>query len=141
MPGSWSLNPHVSITSPTPFNITTGSDNNGDTLFTDRPAFVSPDDPRGVSTRFGFLTPFPEPGDELIPRNLGRETWLADVSLSLSKSYPLPRGSVSVGTNVQNLLNQTRLTGFGGTLLSPTFGQPTSAQRGRRVDLTLRYSF
>ena len=43
----------ISISSGRPFNITTGRDNNSDTLFTDRPAFARPGDVGAISTAFG----------------------------------------------------------------------------------------
>ncbi len=36
------ITPSLSIASGRPFNITTGADNNGDTIFADRPAFAAP---------------------------------------------------------------------------------------------------
>ena len=70
LPGGWSVIPFVTLTSAVPYNITTGFDNNGDTLFTDRPAFAREGDPNAILTPFGLLTPNPEPGDQLIPRNV-----------------------------------------------------------------------
>ena len=55
-----------------PFNITTGRDNNGDTVFTDRPAFATDlAKPGVVVTRFGAFDPNPAPGQAIIPRNYG----------------------------------------------------------------------
>ena len=36
LPRRWTVSPHVTLTSPQPFNVLTGFDNNGDTVFTDR---------------------------------------------------------------------------------------------------------
>ena len=41
LPWEVRVNPFVILSSGRPFNITTGRDNNGDTLFTDRPAFAT----------------------------------------------------------------------------------------------------
>ena len=143
LPRRWTVSPHVTLTSPQPFNVLTGFDNNGDTVFTDRPAFASPDDPTAVLTAFGLLTSNPQPGDRLVPRNLGREHWLLDVSLRVHKDFDLGSlpGRMSVAADVQNLFNLTRLVGFSGTLNSPTFGTPNSGLEGRRVSLSLGYSF
>ena len=143
LPGGWYVSPYVFVTSAAPFNITTGFDNNSDTLFTDRPAFAREGDPNAILTPFGLLTPNPEPGDQLIPRNLGRERRLINVSLNLSKSFPvnLLDGRVRFGVDVQNLFNETLLNGYNRVLVSPVFGQPNSALNGRRINLSLSYSF
>ena len=143
LPGGWSVNPYVIATSAVPFNITTGFDNNGDTLFTDRPAFAQEGDPNAILTPFGLLTPRPQPGDSPIPRNLGRERRLFNVSLNVSKSFPvsLLYGSISFSVDIQNLLNHALLTGYNGVLVSPVFGEPYSGLDGRRVDLSLKFAF
>src|SRR5436853_3514173 len=40
MPYGFSLNPFVIVSSGNPFNITTGLDTNGDSLFTERPTYA-----------------------------------------------------------------------------------------------------
>ena len=70
-----------------PFNITTGRDNNGDTMFTDRPAFATdPNRPGVVQTKWGLLDPNPTPGQTIIPRNYGTGPGMFLVSLNLSKT-------------------------------------------------------
>ena len=71
-----------------PFNITTGVDTNGDTLFTERPAFATDlDEPGVVITPFGALDPTPAPGQKVIPRNIGRGPGFMSVSFSLGKAF------------------------------------------------------
>lgn len=57
-----------------PFNITTGADNNGDSLYNDRPSFAtSASKPTDVvHTIYGDLNLHPQPGEEIVPVNLGR---------------------------------------------------------------------
>src|SRR5690606_37320594 len=45
LPQQWIVSLFAIARSGRPFNITTGRDDNRDTLFGDRPAFASPDDP------------------------------------------------------------------------------------------------
>jgi hypothetical protein len=72
----------------TPFNITTGRDTNGDTLFTERPAFATDlNEPGVVMTPFGALDPTPSPGQTIIPRNIGRAPGFMSVSFSLGKAF------------------------------------------------------
>jgi hypothetical protein len=125
------LSPSISIASGRPFNITTGRDNNGDTRFTDRPAFASAGDPAAIQTAFGAFDPNPRPGAEIIPRNLGREPRQIDV---------LTR-RVAVTLDVQNLFNNARLYGSTGVLTSELFGRPNLALNGRRLWMTARYGF
>lgn len=71
-----------------PFNITTGRDTNGDTYFSERPAFATDlSEPGVVVTPFGAFDPTPSPGQTIIPRNFGRGPGFASVSFSLGKSF------------------------------------------------------
>ena len=95
LPWGIQLSPNVYAASAAPFNITTGSDNNGDTLFTDRPAFALAGDPGAIVTPFGIFNPNPQPGDTIIPRNYGHGPREVSVNLNLSKtfSFGLPANS------------------------------------------------
>jgi hypothetical protein len=87
LPWGLKASPLVFVKSGRPFNITTGLDNNGDTLFTDRPAFSSPDDIDRVVTRFGVFTPSPRLGGPIIPRNFGHGPGQVSVNLNFSKTF------------------------------------------------------
>jgi hypothetical protein len=83
-----SLSPFITFRSGVPFNITTGIDNNNDTLFTDRPAFVtSPSEPGIVITRFGAFDPTPDPGDIIIPRNYGHGSSFFVTNLRVAREF------------------------------------------------------
>lgn len=82
------LNPLIMLTSGRPFNITTGRDTNGDSLFTERPAFATDLTKPGVLvTRFGAFDPNPAPGQQLIPRNYGDGPSFFNVNLGLSRTF------------------------------------------------------
>jgi hypothetical protein len=102
LPWQVRLNPSVNFSSGSPFNITTGRDNNRDTLFNDRPAFASADDSEAIITRFGVFNPNPQPGDEIIPRNFGQGPGSVNVSLNISKTFnfgpTLGRGAARVAS-------------------------------------------
>jgi hypothetical protein len=138
LPGGLNLTPSILVASGAPFNITTGRDNNNDTIFADRPAFAQPGDPGAIATLYGVLNPNPAPGDRIIPRNFGREPRQITADLSLSKS--MLKG-LTVTVDAANLLNTTRLVGSNGVLTSPVFGMPNRALNGRRLELTIRYGF
>lgn len=70
------------------FNITTGRDTNGDTFFSERPAFATDlNEPGVVVTPFGAFDPTPSPGQKIIPRNFARGPGFSSVSLSIGKSF------------------------------------------------------
>lgn len=87
LPFELRLNPFIALSSGRPFNITTGTDLNGDTNFSDRPAFANPGDPGAIVTKFGVFNPNPRPGDEIIPRNFGQSPGVISVNLSVSKTF------------------------------------------------------
>lgn len=71
-----------------PFNIITGRDTNGDTFFSERPAFATDlTKPGVVVTPYGAFDPNPSPGQELIPRNYGRGPGFASVSLNIGRQF------------------------------------------------------
>jgi len=87
LPYGMRVSPFFSASTGRPFNITTGSDNNGDTLFTDRPSFANIGDPDAIIARFGALSPNPRPGDQIIPRNFGDGPGQVSLNLNLSKTF------------------------------------------------------
>jgi len=53
----------------------------------------------------------------------------------------VPGPKLAFNVNAQNLLNNTRLTGYSGVQTSPLFGKPLGAAAGRTVMLGLNLSF
>ncbi|MDZ7637983.1 MAG: carboxypeptidase regulatory-like domain-containing protein [Bryobacterales bacterium] len=87
-PWGFSLNPFVMYRSGMPFNITTGRDNNGDTVFNDRPALASDlSRPGVVQTAWGAFDPNPLPGAQIIGRNFGEGPGQFTVNLRLSRTW------------------------------------------------------
>jgi hypothetical protein len=94
------ISPFIFLASGRPFNITTGRDNNGDTLFMDRPAIANSDDPGAIITPFGVFNPNPGSGDQIIRRNFGEGTGQITVNLNVSKTFSLNgRATVRAGPN------------------------------------------
>ena len=121
-----------------PYTITTGTDDNGDSIFNDRPLFV--------------------------PRNSARLPWRSTLAANVSYTIPLgasggegrggggrggPRGrgpggrqrGITINVQVNNLTNRANYSGFSGVMTSPYFMQATSVSNPRQVDLTLRFNF
>jgi len=132
----------VTAASAQPFNITTGRDDNGDSLFTDRPAFGELGAPGVVTTPYGVFNPTPAPGDRIIPRNFGREASQVRLDLRVGKTFGVGAGvKLELTADAQNLLNRANLSDFNGVLTSPVFGRPNRAVNPRRVSLGTRLSF
>ncbi|MBD0370120.1 MAG: carboxypeptidase regulatory-like domain-containing protein [Pyrinomonadaceae bacterium] len=88
LPWGIRLNPYVVAYSGVPFNITIGRDINGDTLFTERPAFATDlTRPSVVATRFGTFDTNPVAGQEIIPRNFGQGPAFFTTNLRISKTW------------------------------------------------------
>lgn len=83
------LNPLIFASTGSPFNITTGRDDNGDTFFTDRPAFASASTlPENLRvTPFGDFDINPLPGTPIIPRNYGQNPGQFTVNLRMNKNF------------------------------------------------------
>jgi hypothetical protein len=87
-PWALRLSPFIIVHSGQPFNITTGRDNNGDNIFTDRPAFAADlGRPGVVVTPYGAFDPNPGPGEIIIPRNYGEGPGYFSVNLRLSRTF------------------------------------------------------
>jgi hypothetical protein len=91
LPKGIRLSPFMMANSGTPFNITTGEDNNGDSIFNDRPAYA----PAGatgtniVKTQWGMFDTNPTTGETIIPISLGTGPGQFSLNLRLSKTIGL----------------------------------------------------
>lgn len=111
LPWGVRINPFINARSGTPFNITTGRDNNRDNQFTDRPAFANPGDPGAIITRFGVFNPDPLPGDQIIPRNYGQGPGFFTANVSVSKTFgfgPPPNNFPRAGAGGGNSQDNTQ---------------------------------
>jgi hypothetical protein len=87
-PAGINLNMFLIGNSGQPFNITTGRDTNGDTRFSERPAFATDlDEPGVIVTPLGAFDPTPAPGQTIIPRNFGRGPGYLSVNMSIGKAF------------------------------------------------------
>jgi hypothetical protein len=134
----------------TPYNVTTGFDDNGDGLFTDRPAGEPRNGARGpwqwdlgarLSYALGFGTrPQAGPG--------GGQT----VIMIGGGGGGMPAGGFTGGAAekryrvefyvaAQNLTNHHNYIGHSGVRISPFFGQPTNVLNPRKVEVGMRFGF
>jgi hypothetical protein len=98
-PWGLSLSPMIIVASGAPFNITIGRDLNGDTLFTERPAFATDlTKPGVVLTRWGAFDPNPTPDEQIIPRNFGTGPDSLTTRFGISKTFGFgPESNASSG--------------------------------------------
>jgi hypothetical protein len=111
------ISPYVVARSGTPFNITTGTDMNGDAVLTERPGFSGPlSTTAALLTRFGALDPNPPLGEEILPRNYGRAPGYFTVNVRVSKTIGFgtskgggPKGGTPTGgeSGIKTLLTDT----------------------------------
>jgi carboxypeptidase family protein len=137
-----------------PYNVTTGRDDNGDTVFNDRPSGLPRNSARGkgmwdlaarVSYAFGFgqrsagATPG---GPTMIIQRVGGGGSAGDLLNGLSGGGAEDkRIRFELYVSAQNLFNHVNPIGFSGVMTSPFFGEPTAAMPGRRIDLGVRIGF
>jgi hypothetical protein len=127
-----------------PYNITTGTDNNGDGNFTDRPAYASAPGPGVYSTRFGLLTTNTVNGN--VPANLGTMPGVVHLDMNLSRVFTLNkdrdhRRRLTLNARSANLLNHTNVTAVNTVLSSSAIGQSVAAEAARRIELGVRFEF
>lgn len=126
------------------FNILTGTDNNGDGVFNDRPAYATATGAGVYSTRYGLLTSNAVNGS--VPRNAGTMPPLFELALNLNRSFTLNSGdkdhphTLSFNARAANLLNHTNVTSVN-QVLSTTLGQPIVAEPARRIEFGARFVF
>ena len=157
---------NMQVSSARPYNITTGLDGNGDTVFNDRPEGVSRNAGRGAkqmtvdlrltkSISLGGLfaggegvpmggpPPPPDAGaaGALAQRGPGGGGGSGDGPRMVIMEGSNSRYRADLYVNFQNLFNQTNLNAFSGNRLSPFFGTATSAGPARRIEVGTTISF
>ncbi|HXI42360.1 MAG TPA: carboxypeptidase regulatory-like domain-containing protein [Bryobacteraceae bacterium] len=95
------LSPFVVVQSGPPFDITSGGDLYGTTIFNGRPGIATDPNKAGViQTPYGLLDPNPTPDEKLLPRNFGRGPGSVSVNMRLAKTFgfgPAREGSGGSG--------------------------------------------
>jgi hypothetical protein len=123
LPGAFRVATVFSVASGIPFNITTGTDNNHDSVANDRP-----------------------PG---VTRNTGEGPGLLQLDFRLTKLFrvwrPLNRDrnarNLELRIDAFNAINHPNYPSFVGVMTSPLFGQPNLALPARTLQTSLGYRF
>jgi Carboxypeptidase regulatory-like domain len=100
LPYAFRLSPIMMASSGTPYNVTTGQDLNGDSIFNDRPSFAGPNSiPANVVTnRFGSFDVVPQPGDLRVPINYLTGPGRFSLNVRLSKSFGFGKKTEATNT-------------------------------------------
>lgn len=130
-----------------PYNLTTGTDTNGDGVFNDRPSYATTAGSGIYQTSYGLLSTAGINGN--VARNLGTMPWTSNLDCNISRSFPLPKKlsshdaaqQIMLNARATNMFNHTNVTGVNGVVGSSLFGRPYAADAGRRVEFGIRYSF
>ena len=145
LPKKVNLSAQMDAQSGAPYNVTTGTDNNGDGVFNDRPSYASVAGPGVYSTPFGLLSTNTVNGD--VPRNLGTMPALLHLDTNLSRAWKIgspksdsPR-TLTLNARSANLLNHTNATAVSTIVSSPDFSQTIAAESARRLELGVRFAF
>lgn len=148
MPLGFNISTIFQATSALPYNITTGFDNNGDTVINDRPFGVGRNSARGaarweIGSRLSWGLDFgpealPAAGPQVRMVRVGGGDGAAPPSISAG---PAKKYRFELYAQAFNLLNHANLGTFSGVQTSPFFGQATSAQSPRRFEVGTRINF
>jgi TonB-dependent receptor-like protein len=142
------LGTSLRVQSGMPYNITTGRDDNGDTVSNDRPAGVTRN--TGVGTTqvdLGLRLSWSLAFGGAAPPAAGPQVRLVrgDSADPLGSMGGMEGGSKRYGIELYaqayNALNHFNALNFSGVVGSPFFGQATSAAAPRRVELGARFNF
>jgi len=135
-----------------PYTITTGRDDNGDTVFTDRPAGVGRNSATtpgtwDVAARLTYAFGFGErkqsaggPGPQMIMIRGGSAGDLLG-GMPGGGGADSKRVRMEVFAGASNLLNVVNPIGYSGVMTSPFFLQPTAAMPARKIDIGLKIGF
>jgi hypothetical protein len=157
------VSPMFNFSSAMPYNITTGYDNNGDSVSNDRPAGVWRNSARGASTwdvslrlsrtwgfgkeRSGLSGMMPMGGSLPPPPGAGGGPGPGGGGPGGGGGIPMFPGESAKRFQLQcylqayNLFNHANLTNFVGVQTSSFYGQATAAQAARRLEAGFRFNF
>ena len=151
---NWQLNGITTLSTGTPFTITSGVDTNLDTVLTDRPDTIgNPILPGGRSRSAKIQQFFNTAAFAQLPANpanpygnTARNSLIGpgyvNTDFSAFKNIPVWRESqVQFRAEFFNLFNNVNLSNPTGVMTSPLFGKITSSNTARVTQFALKYSF
>ncbi len=89
LPHNFRLSPFLVAQSGVPFNVTTGKDLNGDSIFNDRPAFATSQSlsQNVVTNKYGSFDLIPQSGETIVPIDSLTSAGRFTLNLRLSKTF------------------------------------------------------
>jgi len=145
LPYKIELDTQFSATPGLPYNITTGTDANGDGSFNDRPSYVSASGSGVYNAPQGLMTANTVNGT--VPYNIGTMPGVINLDPNLRRTFVLNPGdkdhpkTLSLNARSANVLNHTNVTTVNTILTSGAVGQPIAAGPARRLELGARFEF
>ncbi len=146
-----------SYRSGTPYNITTGLDDNGDTVFNDRPGQLGRNAGRTdsswdiggrLSYAFGFGQRQASGGGTggvhtpvMIVQRVGGASSGGDIGGMFGGGAEDKRIRFELFVSGTNLFNTVNHIGYSGVMTSPFFAQPTASMAARKIDIGVRVGF
>jgi hypothetical protein len=138
----------------TPYTVTTGRDDNGDTVFNDRPSGVGRNTVIGVGMwdmaarltyAFGFGDKPPAgagPGGQMVMVRMGGGGGAGDLLGGLpGGGAENKRIRIELFASASNLFNTVNPMGYSGVMTSPFFGRATAAGPARKIDVGMKIGF
>jgi len=133
----------VNTSTAPPYTLLTGSDNNDDGVFNDRPSGIGRNSLRASAQTnvflfaayqfaFGTIAPLP-PGVGVFGGGGAAQVRTFDQG---NKRYRM-----QLFVQAQNLTNQRNYAGYSGTMTSPFFGRPTTVNGMRKIDFGISIQF
>jgi hypothetical protein len=142
------LGTSLRVQSALPYNITTGRDDNGDTVSNDRPSGVTRNTGRGsaqvdVGLRLSWSIGFggaaaPAGGPQVKVVRGDNPDPLASMGGADGQNR---KYAIEIYTQAYNALNHLNAINYSGVMTSPFFGQATSAAPPRRIEIGTRLTF
>ena len=130
---NFSANFTLAANSGTPYMITTGVDNNGDSIFNDRPAGVD---------RHSVRTPWQCTWSSNFSYSIGLGTRpAAEGAAGSANALPTGRYRLTFTASVTNLANRANYSGFSGVMTSPFFERATAVANPRKIDIGMNIRF
>ena len=141
-----SANVNLNGATGTPYSIRTGRDENGDSVFNDRPDGVDRNTERtamqlAVNINLNYSIAFGTSrggGPPIVGIMVAAPGGAPTV---MTASGPPTRYRLGFFVQMQNVTNRANYAGYSGTLTSPFFGQPTMVLNPRKIDFGVNFGF
>ena len=142
---NFSASLNLNASSASRYTIRTGTDDNSDGIFNDRPAGVGRNTAYTsaqwtLNGYFSYVMAFGTRRPTSGPGGIGI-TVQGDRPTVTTFAAPPARFRIQFNVQAQNLTNHNNYAGYSGTLTSPFFGQPTFVVNPRKIDFSIGLFF